>query len=93
MSVLIRTESGATYERDGDRIRRLEGASENPKRRDGHWLRLHRMLPREPKIGAPMVLVLESLAAHGPDDHGTTTPDPDYTTRMTTPVASIQEDA
>lgn len=93
MSTLIRTESGATYELGVGRIRRLEGSSDNSKRRDGEWMRIHRIFPDVIKVGLPMILELESLAAFGPDDYGTVDPHPTVTTRTTTPVASIQENA
>lgn len=91
MGVLIETESGATYELGGGRIRRLERGSNNAKRRDGEWVKVHRIYPDVLTVGLPMILELESLAAYGPDDHGTTDPHPTVTTRTTTPIKSIQE--
>jgi hypothetical protein len=88
VGTLIETESGATYELEPGRIRRLEGSSENTKRRDGHWMTLHTMLPETPIVGRVMVLVLESLVPYGPDDHGTINPHP-HTTRTTTPVKRV----
>lgn len=91
MSVLIETESGATYELEKDRIRRLEGGSGNTKRQDGQWITLHAVFPNPPVVGSPMLLSLESLAAYGPDDYGTVDPHPKITTRTTTPVVKITE--
>lgn len=85
---ILTTESGACYEVLGDLIRRTEGGDGNTKRRDGSWVRLLAPLPDEDLTGVRLFLQLESLAAYGPDDYGTSDPHPGVTTRVTTPVTS-----
>jgi hypothetical protein len=86
----ITTESGAVYEIDGSRVRRVNPSHE--KRGDGDWQQLRTMFPKTPMLGYPMVLVMDTLRRYGGDDHGT--PDDladDVTTRRTTPVRLIKQ--
>lgn len=87
----ITTESGAVYLYEPGRIKRLAADSDYEKRADGEWLTLY----NEPtfKIGWRAFLVVRSLAALGPDDHGTLpeNTDPYVTTRITTPVVRIED--
>lgn len=91
MNDRITTESGAVYLRDGNRIMRVTNQSDHEKRGDGKWLTLH----NDPvfRVGERAILAVESLAALGPDDHGTPPEmaDPDVTVRVTTPVVRIEE--
>ena len=70
MSLHFSTESGAHYEVNGGKVRRLNDATDTKKRADGEWVRLHTMFPQTPHVGAPVVLVLEPLSGRGPDDYG-----------------------
>lgn len=84
--VFFATESGSEYEiRDG-MVRRTN--SGHVKRRDGDWLVLRGLYPPEPAVGVRMVMLLESLAAFGPDDFGTVVPD-SVTTRTTSVVTHV----
>lgn len=81
---IVRTYSGSSYEfRDGVVRRVNDGAA---KRADGEWVRVITMFPKTPEVGFCMTLVLESLAAHGPDDEGNE--GGAVTTRMTSVVTS-----
>lgn len=87
----VKTASGAEYEFFGGRVRRLEAASENSKRKDGEWLVLHNaeeFVVDRSLVGMSLFLQLEQLSAEGPDDEGR--PQGSVvggsTTRMTTPV-------
>jgi len=84
--VRVTTESGAVYEFAEGRVRRVNES--HVKRADGDWVRLVTMFPKTPEVGVGMVLVLESLAEHGPDDYGTRVPDA-TTTRVTTRVTEV----
>ena len=88
MTTLIDTESGARYEFDGGRVRRVN--PDHNKRGDGEWQVLVSRFPETPVVGSPMVLVMESLSRYGEDDYGTS-PEfvGDTTTRTTTPVVRI----
>lgn len=92
----IRTTSGAVYELDGDfcgapgefRVRRVNPSHE--KRGDGEWQNV--VAPPLIQEGRSMVLAMESLARYGGDDIGTRLDDvSQVTTRVTTPVVSIEE--
>ena len=84
--VFFATESGSEYEiRDGMVRRTNTGQA---KRRDGDWLVLKGLYPPEPVVGVRMVMLLESLAAFGPDDFGTMVPD-SVTTRTTSVVTRV----
>lgn len=88
--MIVTTESGARYEFRPGEVRRLNPSAE--KRGDGEWQRLRTMFPNTPTVGAPMVLVIDSLAGYGTDDYGTPTDEAsDTTTRHTTRVVSIEE--
>lgn len=84
----VTTESGAVYEFAGNHVRRVNES--HVKRSDGDWVRLITMYPPTPEVGVSMVLVLESLAPYGVDDHGTTNPS-DVTERVTTRVVEVTE--
>ena len=81
----IITKSGARYEADDIRIRRVNDSHE--KRGDGEWLNLAQSLPGLNLEGQRLLLVLDSLASRGSDDYGTppeaASP---YTYRRTTEV-------
>ena len=86
----ITTESGAVYLLNDDgQIKR-----ENPsyeKRGDGEWQTL--TYASVPKVGERMVIRMESLSRYGQDDLGTEPEDVSpTTTRVTTPVKSIEDD-
>lgn len=82
------TQSGAEYEFDGYRIRRI---GSYPKRGDGEWQTL--VNKPIPEIGGRVLITMHSLHAYGPDDLGTLAEDvSEYTTRVTTPVTNIEED-
>lgn len=85
---IIETESGAIYEIDDNRVRRVNPADQ--KRGDGDW----QTLISQPhiEIGHPMTLVMESLAHLGTDDYGTRRElASSYTTRRTTAVAKVTD--
>jgi len=89
----FRTTSGAEYEiRDGDEPGELfvrRNSFDYEKRGDGDWQRL--VAPPLIQKGRPVVLVMESLARYGGDDHGTRLDDVSpVTTRRTTPVVEIR---
>lgn len=84
----ITTESGAAYLLDLEQ-RRVK--RENPghvKRGDGEWQPLLDARPFPPEVGARLVIAMESLSRYGADDQGTENGGP--TTRVTTPVATIE---
>ncbi len=82
----VKTESGAVYEIEGDRVRRVNASHE--KRGDGLWQAL--LAYPAIALGKSMVLIMESLARYGGDDHGTTPENTAAeTTRITTPVTEI----
>lgn len=88
--MLVTTESGSQYEIEADRVRRINPA--HTKRGDGDWQPLVSMFPKVPKVGYPMVLVVESLTRYGGDDLGTPPELADeVTTRRTTSVTAIEE--
>ena len=66
----VETESGAVYQFDGDKVRRV---SDSPMRDEGRWLQLQEE-PRHPVIGQPMVLWLEPLCKEAIATQRTTTP-------------------
>jgi hypothetical protein len=76
--MIVRTETGSTYEFDpaNHRVRRIN--PDGVLRGDGEWLRRQDENPIH--IGSPMLLVLEPLDA-----------DADATLRLTTPVVSIED--
>ena len=89
---VLKTESGSTYEIDGDRIRRV-----NPyagKRADGDWVHLLTPLLDVSYVGFPVLLKLESLSKHGEDDYGRRNDGTEPTHRMTSIVTydSIEEE-
>lgn len=88
MARILRTASGAEYEFEGTRVRRLSGESEE-KRADGDWIELvnyEEFTGADSLVGRCAVLVLESLAVYGPDDYGVEDSPAPMTTRITTPV-------
>lgn len=87
MNARVTTKSGAVYEFNGDRVRRVNTSHE--KRADGKWVKLIQVIPKLPEVGQGMVLIMESLAGWGPDDAGTSAPS-DVTTRTTTPIVDIK---
>jgi len=87
VNATVTTKSGAIYEFKGDQVRRVNAS--HKKRADGEWVKLIQVIPRRPEVGQMMILVIESLADHGPDDEGTTTPS-DVTTRSTTTIVDIE---
>lgn len=90
----VTTESGAKYEfenRDGQEfVRRVNPDYE--KRGDGDWQVLLDLFPEIPTVGQSLVIVMESLARYGQDDHGTP-PElvSNVTTRRTTPIIEVKE--
>lgn len=86
----VTTISGSRYEfdRDNTRFRRVNAGAQ--KRGDGEWLDYLHISQIAP--GQPILIVLESLAHLGPDDHGTIEPDTEYTTRITSSVVKVKED-
>lgn len=88
LAVLVETESGSTYEFEGNRVRRVNESAN--KRGDTEWQPLVTMFPKTPTVGYPMLLVLKSLVRYGGDDHGTP-PDraDEVTTRRTTTVTNV----
>ena len=86
--MIVRTESGAVYELRGNQVRRYNPT--HVKRGDDEWQTL--VNEPWPEVGERMYLVMESLAAYGPDDHGTPPDRVDkYTRRTTTPVIRIEQ--
>ena len=85
------TESGAVYLlRPADKPTRIK--RENPdaaKRADGEWLALYNH--PEVEVGHVMVLLIEQLSPRGADDHGNVGSTAPHTTRITTPVVSIED--
>lgn len=79
---VFETYSGSRYELNKGKVRRLNPTSE--KRGDGEWHELY-ILP-ELQIGAPAILVMESLSKYGPDDFGGTGA---LTTRRTSDIVGI----
>lgn len=79
MSRRIRTESGAVYIIDGDRVLRVDDDSETKMRRDGEWLRM--LEPPVIKVGAAMVLWLEPLSTEA-----------SMTQRITSPVVEATDE-
>lgn len=88
MTLHFRTTSGAHYETDGDRIRRHNTDSDTVKRADGEWVKLITLVPQPLKVGVRAFMIMEPLAAYGPDDHGNSG---GPTTRTTTPVIEVWE--
>ena len=79
---VFETWSGSTYEINHGKVRRLNPTAE--KRGDGDWHQLY-ILP-ELRIGAPAILVMESLSKYGVDDYGGTG---NLTTRRTSDIVGI----
>ncbi len=79
---VFETYSGSRYEINRGKVRRLNPTAE--KRVDGEWHELY-ILP-ELWIGAPAILVMESLSKYGEDDYGNVG---DLTTRMTSDIVGI----
>ena len=80
----VYTKSGAVYQVDGDRIRRVNEGHE--KRGDGEWLQL--LTAPTITVGGSMLLQLEPLDSFGPDDFGMQFAS-FATTRITTPVTKV----
>ena len=80
----VYTESGSTYQVDGDRIRRVN--EDHEKRGDGEWLQL--LTAPTITVGGSMLLQLEPLDSFGPDDFGMQFAS-FTTTRITTPVIKV----
>ena len=87
---ILKTESGSTYEIDGDRIRRVNPHAK--KRADDEWVKLLTPLHDVSYVGFPVRLKIENLGAYGPDDEGNRHGG-DATYRMTSIVTydSIEE--
>ena len=81
----VYTESGSTYQVDGDRIRRVSESDE--KRGDGEWLQL--LAAPIIAVGGSMFLQLEPLDSFGPDDYGMQFAS-FTTTRITSPVVKVE---
>lgn len=80
---VFETWSGSRYEINHGKVRRLNPTAE--KRGDGDWHTLY-ILP-ELWIGAPAILVMESLSKYGEDDYGNVG---DLTTRRTSDIVGIE---
>lgn len=80
---VFETYSGSRYELNKGKVRRLNPTAE--KRGDGNWHQLY-VLP-ELWIGAPAILVMESLSKYGEDDYGNVG---DLTTRTTSDIIGIE---
>lgn len=80
---VFETYSGSRYEINHGKVRRLNPTAE--KRGDGEWQELY-ILP-ELWIGAPAILVMESLSKYGVDDYGGTG---SLTTRRTSDIVGIE---
>ena len=80
----VYTESGSTYQVDGDRIRRVSESDE--KRGDGGRLQL--LAAPDIIVGGSMLLQLEPLDSFGPDDFGMQFAS-FTTTRVTSPVIKV----
>lgn len=80
----VYTESGAVYQIDGVRIRRVN--EDHEKRGDGEWLQL--LTAPTITVGGSMLLVIEPLSSFGPDDYGISI-EAFATTRITTPVTKV----
>lgn len=85
--IRVTTETGSRYEIEGAKIRRVNTSAE--KRGDGLWLQLAN--EPIPIVGQPMVLILESLSAMGPDDSGAVVPG-GVTLRRTSWVTAVEND-
>ena len=81
------TETGTTYEIEDDKVRRV-GEYWNTKRADGEWVRLAGGVP-EIVVGEPVMLILETLSAYGPDDNGVKNSPSPVTFRKTSRVKSV----
>jgi len=81
----VYTESGAVYQIDGDRIRRVNKNHE--KRGDGQWLQL--LTAPTITVGGSMLLQLQPLDSFGPDDYGMQFAS-FTTTRITSPVIKVE---
>ena len=80
----VYTESGSTYQVDGDRIRRVSESDEM--RGDNEWLQL--LNTPTIRVGSFMILQLEPLSRFGADDYGIQF-NAVATTRITTPVTKV----
>ena len=80
---VFETYSGSRCELNKGKVRRLNPTAE--KRGDGDWHQLY-ILP-ELWIGAPAILVMESLSKYGEDDYGNVG---DLTTRTTSDIIGIE---
>ncbi len=83
---IVRTQSGSRYEFKPGMVRRVNDDAH--KRADGEWVQLRAMFPKTPTVGYRLSLVLETLAAHGPDDDGNE--GGIITTRLTSAVTSCE---
>lgn len=79
---VFETWSASRYEISHGKVRRLNPTAE--KRGDGEWHQLY-ILP-ELWIGAPAILVMESLSRYGEDDYGNVG---ELTTRTTSDIVGI----
>jgi len=82
--MIVKTETGSTYEIDGRRVRRVN--EDHSKRGDGLWL--ESLEEVEPVVGYPMLLALEPLGVYGPDDEGNLVAD-GVTFRRTSRVVEV----
>ena len=82
--MIVKTETGSTYEIIGHRIRRVN--DDYSKRGDGLWL--DSLEEVKPVVGYPMLLALEPLGAYGPDDEGNRVAD-GVTFRRTSRVVEV----
>lgn len=84
----VQTASGAVYLVD-TAIGKIMRQGDDVKRGDGTWLTLHNVPSIE--VGHIMVLQVQSLAHLGPDDYGNVNSPSPITTRVSTPVVSIED--
>ena len=80
---VFETYSGSRYGINQGKVRRLNPTAK--KRGDGNWHRLY-ILP-ELWVGAPAILVMESLSKYGEDDYGNVG---GLTTRTTSDIIDIK---
>lgn len=87
--IKVSTSSGAEYlfDTEAKRFRRVNPS--HVKRGDEEWLSYFYVSSIE--VGHAVIIVLESLAKYGPDDTGVQNLETGDTTRITTPITSIEE--
>ena len=83
----FKTTSGATYQIEDGKVRRVQVDLDLTMRGDNVWLTLHNTPTIE--VGFPVLLVTEPLSSYGPDSYGSANPHANVTERLTTAVVSI----